>query len=517
MNANGFVRLHVDQAIPWERVPVLAGDEFRRTIEDAVEGGQRVAAFFASGPPSPSGRGVGGEGELELVAVLADGPRALLRVGRMAVEGERVPSLTPDCPQVHLFEREIAEQSGIVFEGHPWFKPVRFHRSSRPGHDAWGRAPDATPVVGIMDFYRVEGDEIHEVAVGPVHAGVIEPGHFRFQCHGEQVFHLEISLGYQHRGAERTLIGGPHKRTIHTIETLAGDTSIGHALAYCQALEALGGAPAPIRADVLRGVALELERLANHTGDLGALAGDVGFLPTASYCGRLRGDFLNLTALLCGSRFGRGMVRPGGVRFDVDGSRTRQCLERLDAAFRDVENAVDLLWNSASVQARFEETGAVDPDVARQLGLVGPAARACGIECDVRSDFPTGIFRFTQVPVSTWTTGDVFARAYVRWLEIQRSVAFIREQLAGLPDGPTQAEIKPLKPEHLAVSLVEGWRGEICHVARTDANGRFAHYKVVDPSFHNWMGLALALRDQQISDFPLCNKSFNLSYCGHDL
>jgi Ni,Fe-hydrogenase III large subunit len=502
-----FASLHNGQAIAREAVPQLALDDFRATIVNAAAGGQRVAALFGDVPATSD--------RVDLYAVLADSTRGLLRAGKATLESDQFPSMTPDCPQVHLFERELAEQYGVRPEGHPWFKPVRFHASSRPGHDAWGRT--TAPLIGVTDYYRVEGEEIHEVAVGPVHAGVIEPGHFRFQCHGEQVFHLEISLGYQHRGGERTLVGGPNKRTIHTIETLAGDTSIGHATAYCQAVKGLAGCQVPLHADALRGVALELERLANHTGDLGALAGDVGFLPTASFCGRLRGDFLNLTALLCGSRFGRGMVRPGGVGFDLDALRTAQCLERLEAAYRDVAGAANLLWNSTSVQARFEETGAVSLENALALGLVGPAARACGLESDTRIDFPAGIFRFVHVPVSSWMTGDVFARAYVRWLEIQRSVAFIRDQLRALPQGATRAAVGPLKSDHLVVSLVEGWRGEICHVALTDTEGRFARYKVVDPSFHNWAGLALALRDQQISDFPLCNKSFNLSYCGHDL
>jgi len=507
--AESFTIVHNGQALPRAQIPELLFGDFRRTIVGSVATGLRVAALFGDASAA--------NGKVDLYAVLADSRRAQLRVGKTRLEADAFPSMTRDCPQLHLFEREIAEQYGARPAGHGWFKPVRFHASYRPGHDAWDRQPGENPVIGVADFYRVDGEEIHEVAVGPVHAGVIEPGHFRFQCHGEQVFHLEISLGYQYRGAERTLAGGPDKRTIHTMETVAGDTSIGHALAYCQAVEALAECQVPIRSEILRGIVLELERLANHTGDLGALAGDVGFLPTASYCGRLRGDFLNLTALLCGSRFGRGMIRPGGVGFDLDEIRKQQFLERLESALGDVANAVELLWNSSSVNARFEGTGTVTPETAIALGMVGPAARACGLERDVRFDFPAGIFRFAQVPVSTWMTGDVFARAYVRWLEIQRSIAFIRGQLAAFPDGPVRADAGAIRPWQFVATLVEGWRGEICHVVLTDDEGRFSRYKIVDPSFHNWTGLAMSLRDQQISDFPLCNKSFNLSYCGHDL
>ena len=192
-------------------------------------------------------------------------------------------------------------------------------------------------------------------------------------------------------------------------------------------------------------------------------------------------------------------------------------IARLDAAYRHTENAVRLLWDSASVQARFEDTGPIAKDLAKRLGLVGVAARASGLKRDVRNTHPAGYYRFAHLPTSTWTSGDVFARAYVRWLEIQRSVDFVRTALRELPDGPVRAPVAALAPAQIAVTLVEGWRGELCHVAITDAAGRFAAYELVDASVHNWTALAMALRDQQISDFPLCNKSFNLSYCGHDL
>jgi Ni,Fe-hydrogenase III large subunit len=512
-----LVHLHNGEAVALERLPRLEIEAFRSAVVEGVQGGLRVASLFAM--ESESRRGA------ELVALLADDLNGEILAAGAAVSDGGFRSMTPDCPQVHLFEREIAEQHGLRIDGHPWMKPVRFApplaRASRAPHADGAEAPR----IGATSFYRVEGDQVHEVAVGPVHAGVIEPGHFRFQCHGEQVFHLEISLGYQHRGIEEAIIGGPHRLTPHQIETAAGDATIAHAWAYCQNLEALGAfsrepseAVSP-RAHVLRSLALELERLANHTGDLGALAGDVGYLPTMSFCGRIRGDFLNMTALLCGNRFGRSFVRSGGTRFDLEARHVEDLLHRIDAARRDVTGAVELLWAAPSVMARFENTGRVSRDACVELGLVGPAARACGVERDVRNDHPTGMYQFAHIPVSTVEGGDVNARAFVRWLEIQRSLAFIREQLQSMPDpsGGAVAARPALAPSSLAVSLIESWRGEVCHAAVTDAAGRLARYKITDPSFHNWMGLAMALRDQQISDFPLANKSFNLSYCGHDL
>jgi Ni,Fe-hydrogenase III large subunit len=454
---------------------------------------------------------------VRLWAVLTDQIEGSLRPLATDLEADEFPSLTPDCPQAHNFEREIAEQWGVVPRGHPWLKPLRYHASYRAGHDAWGRSAAAPILPAVTDYYQVQGSEIHEVAVGPVHAGVIEPGSFRFECHGEHVYHLEIQLGYQHRGVEPAFVGGPNKRTIHYAETLAGDTTIGHTLAYCQAVEGLAGAQPPSRAQAIRGIALELERLACHTGDLGALADDVGYLPTANYCGRLRGDFLNATGTICGSRFGRGLVRPGGVTFDIEPAMAVGLIERLRPALRDVAGAAKLLWDSLSVRARFENTGVLEPAAVEALGIVGLAQRASGIERDVRQDFPSGIFRSAQIPVATWPTGDVFARAYVRGLEIERSGAFVLEHLHTLHPGKLRANVGPLAADSLVVSLVEGWRGRICHVAITDEQGGFARYKVIDPSFHNWIGLMMALRGQQISDFPLCNKSFNLSYCGHDL
>jgi Ni,Fe-hydrogenase III large subunit len=498
--SNLYTALGNAAAIPWADVPEAGVEELVAATAGELAQGGRLCAWF----------GVPEQDALRLVAVLGFDAENTLAVARSRPFAARCPSLTALQPQAHLFERELWEQHGVRPEGHPGLKPVR-------------RTIGAAPENGA--FYRVDGGEVHEVAVGPVHAGIIEPGHFRFQCAGEQVLHLEIALGYQHRGVEEAVTGrggsaeSPAAGRLNwaQLETVAGDTSIAHATAHAWLREALAGAEATLRGQWLRAIALELERLANHAGDLGALAGDVAFLPTSAACGRIRGDFLNLTALLCGNRFGRGLVRAGGCRLDLDAARQTQLRERLRRAMAELEEAANWLWDAGSVRTRFEGTGTVSAEDAAALGLVGPAARACGLVRDVRYDHPAGWHRFAQLQPAVWPGGDVLARARVRWLEAQRAGAFVLDQLDAAPDDDILAPVGPPGAEQLAVALVEGWRGEVCHVALTDAAGRFRRYKIVDPSFHNWPGLAHALRGQAISDFPLCNKSFNLSYCGFDL
>ena len=453
---------------------------------------------------------------LSLVALTSIGDRLLLLLadassGRLSASffdlagANRWPSITPAWPAAHLFEREIFEQRGLVPEGHPWLKAVRRHRELND------------PEAPEHPFLRAEGEGVHEVAVGPIHAGVIEPGHFRFQCFGEEILHLEIQLGYQHRGAAQLLAQAPPARRLAVAESIAGDAAVGHALAYCTALEALSGARVPLRAQAIRGVALELERIANHVGDLGALCNDVGYVPGSAFFGRMRGDFLNLMTGISGSRFGRGLVVPGGVRFDVTPEQQALLLAVLDADEPQLHDTAQLVFSTPSVVSRFEGCGAVERARAEELGFVGPAARACGVPRDARRDHPVGVFQFAHVPVAVAEDGDVMARATVRWLEIRRSLRFIRDQLARLPDGPVRRDPGAPRASALGVALIEGWRGTIAHLAVTGEEGRVTRHAVIDPSFHNWLAVALSVRGAQVSDFPLCNKSFNLSYAGHDL
>ena len=484
-------------------IPHLSFSEFHAATLDIAGKGGKPVQYFAY----PD------EGRLKLLAVL--------RTDTLLVAGcdapDAYPSFTPSVESFHMFERELAEQYGIRPEGHPWLKMVRYHPNYGNREDQFGN-DYAADIPGNYDYYRVDGEEIHEVAVGPVHAGVIEPGHFRFNCIGERVLHLEIQLGYQHRGIESLLTGVAAKRLPVICEGIAGDTTIGHMLCLAQAVEALTGVVPDFGARRIRTIALELERIANHIGDLGALSGDVAFLPPANYFGRMRGDFLNLSLLICGNRFGKGLVRPGGVRFTMDGTIRETMGERLAELKPQAEHVMDLLLSASSVRARFEECGRVSFEDADHLGLVGPAGRACGLDYDVRRQFPTQDYARLQFAPTRWSKGDVHARAGVRADEVRQSIGII-EPLLSEPLGtkPVQGIPHDLPAGFFTVTMNEAWRGEVSHALLTDEAGGILRYKIKDPSFHNWNGLAMSLRDTGISDFPLNNKSYNLSYCGFDL
>ncbi len=505
------MEFHYTQSIDTREIPALAPEILGIRISHMVGQGWRVISFCALRNTESILL------ELSLLCLLAHeetGKIAAFRTSPLS-PGDTYPSITPQCPQMHWFERELHEQWKIIPEGHPWLKPIRFVPPMNGERER--------PLPGDTNYFTVAGSEVHEVAVGPIHAGVIEPGHFRFQCYGEEVMHLEISLGYQHRGIEQRLQHGPYKATPTVMECVAGDSSVAHATAYAVLTETLLEQHAPAQGQAIRRVALELERLANHTGDMGAIAGDTGFLSTASWCGRIRGDFLNITALLCGNRFGRGLIRPGGTLYTVDPALCQTILERLELAYRDMCGAVNVMFHSASVLDRLQSTGILSTKAAQDLGIVGLAARASGIPTDARFRFPIDGFQEETAQIRTLTSGDVYARALLRYQEAEDSMNIIRRELAHLakitqtPSPACTPLPLRLPPHRLAVAFCEGWRGTVCHTAATDASGSFALYKIIDPSFHNWIGVAMVVRNEQISDFPLCNKSFNLSYCGHDL
>jgi Ni,Fe-hydrogenase III large subunit len=498
-----FVHIENGIAITRDRVPHLSFDHFRTQALDLVGKGAKVVHCFAY----PDAQ------KLKLLAVL--------RTDRLFMAGcdapESYPAMSVVCEPFHMFEREIAEQYGIRPQGHPWFKMVRYHKNYNGRPDLFGN-DYSQDIPGNYPYYQVQGDEIHEVAVGPVHAGVIEPGHFRFNCIGERVLHLEIQLGYQHRGVEQLILKAPAQRRSIIAESIAGDTAIGHNLCYSQAIEALSDKQPDNGARIIRTIALELERIANHVGDLGALSGDVAFLPPANYFGRLRGDFLNCSLWMCGNRFGKGLVRPGGVRFPLTDEDRRTLTGRINELKVQVSPVINLLFNTPSVRSRFEGCGIVSTKDADHLGLVGPAGRACGLSYDGRRAFPTEHYPNLEIPDYGPAGGDVYARARVRADEVLQSIDIILSLLKDPVETQcVESTVPKLAPNAIAVSLNEGWRGELSHCIITDGAGEIQRYKIKDPSFHNWNGLAMSLRDTGISDFPLNNKSFNLSYCGHDL
>jgi len=503
-----FINVENGVKIPFDIIPMLNFENFYEEIINFVNSDASVVLFFVFENKD--------EDELQFVAVLRQEDKLFAARSKALSE---YPSFCTHSLKFQLFEREIAEQYGIKPIGHPWFKSVRYHNNFVNADDLFGN-DYKNDIPGAYPFYKVEGEEIHEVAVGPIHAGIIEPGHFRFNCAGEEILNLEIVHGYQHRGIEKQLLNADLKKFPFILESAAGDTTIAHATAFSEAIEGLTNTGIDDESKKIRALALELERLANHVGDLGALSGDVAFLPPAAYFGRIRGEFLNILLNISGNRFGKGLVRPSGVRFPVSDGQKHNFVSKINELEKEIISIADMMFVQPGVLGRFEKTGIVKHNTATELGLVGVAGRASGIDYDVRRSFPVSAWKDITLDNIIEHSGDVMGRAMVRYREIKQSLNLVKSLLDKLEcSNPDKCGYKQpvLEPSSFIVSMQEAWRGELAHCIITDSKGAISRYKIKDPSFHNWNGLELAVRNEAISNFPVCNKSFNLSYCGFDL
>lgn len=425
---------------------------------------------------------------------------------------EGLASLTALHPQFHPFEREMHELYGINFNHHPWLKPLRFSHDRRNRESSMDNYP----------FYQIEGDELHEVNVGPIHAGIIEPGAFRFICNGEQVLHLEIALGYQHRGVESEMLRNQSRlRQTLLSESIAGDSAISHSTAYVELIEKLGEKGIDQDLNRERAVAIELERIAMHIADTGALATDIGFQLYQVACEALRTMTINTTQAWCGNRFGKSLIRPFGTNHPLTTEKIAMIRNNVKEIRRRYNEVRCDILEAPTLLSRFEQCGLVPTAEMKRIGGVGMAARSSNVRRDIRATHPWGFYgeELVHEPVMH-DDGDVMSRLMTRMDEVLQSATYVEQMLANYtPTGkiPTPDYDVKLKPNALSFSIVEGWRGEICHVALTNDSGDIKKYKIKDPSLHNWLGLAIAVRSEGISDFPINNKSFNLSYCGHDL
>jgi Ni,Fe-hydrogenase III large subunit/Ni,Fe-hydrogenase III component G len=432
-----------------------------------------------------------------------------------------LPSLAPFIYPASRFEREIHDLFGIEIVGHPDPRPLVKHGFWPEGYfplrkDASCEAfsDDGQP----FPFTPVGGEGVYEIPVGPVHAGVIEPGHFRFSVMGETIIDMKSRLYFTHKGTEKLFEGRRPADGVELAERVSGDTSVGHATAYCQAVEAAAdaaGERVPPRARLLRVVLLELERLYNHIADFGAIVNDTGFAVAHAHCFRIRETLLRLNKQLTGSRLLRGAVAPGGLTRDL--AIASDLPAQVDAAVVDFDEIVTICLNNTLVRDRLEATGLLNTALANDYGVLGYVARASGIDIDARRDHPCAAYADLDFVVPVLTSGDVKARAMVRAEEARQSARLIRQACERLTPGAVQAALGRIEPFAPAFGIVEGWRGRIVHWIMTAEDGTLHRVKIADPSFFNWPALSHALVGNIVPDFPLCNKSFNQSYSGNDL
>ncbi|BAX82498.1 hydrogenase large subunit [Labilibaculum antarcticum] len=498
-----YISIHNNQTINTKDIPVLGYQDFLEEnislLKDHTE--KHCVNFFA----------INEQPQIKLFCCIADDDTHKIFINSSTINvGDKVSSLTNHNHNFEKFEREIHENFGIDYIDHPWLKPMRFAHNR------------ANKKQGIADypFFQADSEELHEVGVGPIHAGIIEPGHYRFICNGEQILHLEIQLGYQHRGIEQLMLKKTKLLERATIvENIAGDTAIGHSTAFSNLWESLCEYETDDFLHYSRTIALELERIAIHTGDLGGVCADIAYQLGNSVYGRLRTPIVNFFQEWGGNRLAKGLIRPGKINYPFTKDLAKRLIELFEAYERDFNEMSKKFFSLPSTLARMERTGIVTIEQAFEIGAVGMVARTCGINRDIRLSHPNNLYGQTILhePIVKHH-GDVYSRVRLRREEILQSISYCKKLLENIPNfkKPTITDFKSGK-EKFTLSLVEGWRGEICHCAITDGDGNLKTYKIKDPSHHNWMALAQAVRNNEISDFPICNKSFNLSYCGHDL
>lgn len=441
----------------------------------------------------------------------------------LSLSGESFPSLTAEFPGFSLYEREIQAMFGLKPEGHPDPRSLVLYEENWP-HGTyplrkdfeWNRrVPEKH--AGEYRFNRIEGEGVYEIPVGPVHAGIIEPGNFRFSVMGEEIIALEARLGWVHKGTEKLFENLPLEKKVKLAERISGDSGFVHSLAFCQALEALTGTNVPERAQSLRVVFGELERLTMHIFDIGNIGGNgTGFSFMAAQGFRMVENLRRKSAELTGNRFWREVNIPGGVEKDLSPEAVESLGTFLQELKKDFSEMIEVADGSASLSNRLLGTGEISPHVVKDYFAVGMAARCCNIAKDARLEYPYAAYKKITPVIALEKGCDVNARFRVRIAEVFESLNLIERALASLPKGSIRTDLKPIPQSGVALGVVEGWRGEIVHMVLAE-DGAISRVKVRDPSFMHWRLFSHLVSKDMVPDFPLINKSFNLSYSGNDL
>ncbi len=490
---------------------VVSRNEWQQAAEHVATGGGRLQSLWAS-------RDRDGRDRVR-VAYTAD--QGVLVLSLPLPDGEaNYPGIEQWFPSASRMQRAVADMSGLRSSDRdmrPWLRHAAWPGSFHPLIETQTPPSPSIPVIDKYAFISVEGDGVHEIPVGPVHAGIIEPGHFRFSVVGEKVLRLEERLGYAHKGIERrftefSLLSG-HRLAAR----ICGDSAVAFSWAYCQALEGMAAAQLPDRAVNLRALALELERLANHLGDLGAIANDAGFSFGLSQFSRLKEQLLRASEQALGQRYLMDFVVPGGTHVDISSAELRLLVDCIESIAPEVKALRAIYDDHAGLRDRFVGAGAVTPTLAAQLGLTGLAGRASGQAFDLRCDLPCDPYSHLAPEKMLQTEGDVAARVAVRFDEVTESARLVQQILQELPAGPHQVTISVPNEGAVGVGMIEGWRGPVFLALDAGMNGMIRRCHPQDPSWQNWLAIEHAIIDNIVPDFPLINKSFNLSYSGHDL